>query len=390
MNAAIDVDFLVVGAGMAGASAAAELARRGSVAVVDMESHAGYHTTGRSAALFTEIYGNAVIRALTRASRDFLFDTPAGFSEVPLVQPRASLYFASTDEADAVQRFREDADIARATSVLSETEVRRIIPIFRPGYLSGGAYEEGSADIEVDALLQGFLRSARARHASVHLGWAVRSLHREHERWIVTTSGGTFRARVVVNAAGAWGDELARMAGVAAVGLQPKRRTAVLISVPGGHPADSWPVALHLGEQFYFKPDAGHLLLSPADEEPSPPCDAQPEELDVAIAVDRFEQATGAPVRQVHHRWAGLRVFAPDRTPVVGFDPAAPGFFWLVGQGGYGIQTAPALGRVAAALASGEEIPADIARQGVSADLLSKARFVPESPIDIQYTTVKE
>lgn len=375
MENTTDIDFLVVGAGMAGASAAAELAKRGSVAIVDMEGHAGYHTTGRSAALFTEIYGNATIRALTRASRDFLFDTPAGFSEVPLVAPRASLYFAASDEPDAVARFREDADIARATSVLSEAEVLKLIPIFRPGYVRGGALEEGSADIEVDSLLQGFLRAARARKATVHLGCAVTALRREGERWIVATTGGRFKARVVVNAAGAWGDELARMAGAAPVGLQPLRRTAVLVSVPGGHPAGAWPVALHLGEQFYFKPDAGHLLLSPANEDPSPPCDAQPEELDVAIAVDHFEQAIGTPVRQIHHRWAGLRVFAPDRTPVVGFDPSVPGFFWLVGQGGYGIQTAPAMGRVAAALAAGDDIPQDVARQGVSAALLSPARF---------------
>lgn len=375
MENTTDIDFLVVGAGMAGASAAAELAKRGSVAIVDMESHAGYHTTGRSAALFTEIYGNATIRALTRASRDFLFDTPAGFSEVPLVAPRASLYFATADEPDAVARFREDADIARATSVLSEAEVLKLIPIFRTGYVRGGALEEGSADIEVDSLLQGFLRAARARKATVRLGCAVTALRREGERWIVATTGGTFKARVVVNAAGAWGDELARMAGAAPVGLQPLRRTAVLVSVPGGHPAGAWPVALHLGEQFYFKPDAGHLLLSPANEDPSPPCDAQPEELDVAIAVDHFEQAIGTPVRQIHHRWAGLRVFAPDRTPVVGLDPSVPGFFWLVGQGGYGIQTAPAMGRVAAALAAGDDLPQDIARQGVSAALLSPARF---------------
>jgi D-arginine dehydrogenase len=371
---AMDLDFLVVGAGMAGASVAAELAKRGSVAIVDMESHAGYHTTGRSAALFTEIYGNAVIRALTRASRDFFFEPPAGFAEVPLVTRRPSLYFALRDEPDAVARFRADADIAQATSVLDEAQVLRMIPVFRPGQVCGGALEHASADIDVDALLQGFLRAARAGGARLHLGHAVSALRRAGDRWLATTTGGDYRARVVVDAAGAWGDELARMAGVAPVGLQPLRRTAVLISVPGDLPAAQWPVALHLGEQFYFKPDAGHLLLSPADEAPSPACDAQPEELDVAIAVDRFEQATGTQVRKVHHRWAGLRVFAPDRTPVVGFDPDAPGFFWLVGQGGYGIQTAPAMGRVAAALASGEPVPDDIARQGVTAQALSKGR----------------
>ena len=369
------VDFLVVGAGMAGASAAANLAARGSVVLLDMESQPGYHTTGRSAALYSEMYGNNVIRSLTRASRNFFFEPSADFASTALVTRRPTVFFARSDQLGSLERFRASPDIHQATSVLSADDVQKRIPILKPGYVAGGLIEEGSADIDVDALHQGFLRQARQRNARLVLESAVKSLSYQCGLWTVHTLLESFRARVVVNAAGAWGDEIAALAGVPTVGLQPLRRTALLIPVPGGIVASDWPAAIDIDEQFYFKPDAGLLLLSPADEQPSLPCDAQPEELDVAIAVDRFEQATGTEVRQVRHRWAGLRVFAPDRSPVVGFDHIVPGFFWLVGQGGYGIQTAPALGRLAAALVCNEPVPSDIAACGVTSEMLSRARF---------------
>ena len=268
-----------------------------------------------------------------------------------------------------------DADIHAATRLLSAEEAHARVPVFRAGYLGGAALEEGSADIDVHALHQGFLRLARAHGASLHCSTPVEALERARGRWRLETRAGAIEAPVIVDAAGAWGDELARRAGVAPLGLQPLRRTALTIAPPAGMDAAAWPAAIDIDEQFYFKPDAGALLLSPADETPSAPCDAQPEELDVALAVDRFEQATGQPVRRVTHRWAGLRTFAPDRTPVVGFDPKVEGFFWLVGQGGFGIQTAAALGRVAAALAAGEAMPADVAAQGVAAAMLAPARL---------------
>jgi D-arginine dehydrogenase len=368
-------DFIVVGAGMAGASVAANLAAIGRVSVLEAEEHAGYHSTGRSAAVYTENYGNATIRALTRASRQFLFEPPADFARVPLCTPRAGLYFARPDQMDELQRFRADPDVRAATRELDAAEVGRRIPLFREGYLAGGLLEEGAADLDVDAIHQGFLRQARLRGAELRFDCPVEALARDGGDWVATTPKGQFRAPVVVNAAGAWGDELAALAGVTPAGLQPMRRTAVLVPVPPGFQIESWPVAIDISEQFYFKPDAGLLMLSPADETPCAPCDVQPEELDIAIAIDRFEQATGLEVRQVRRSWAGLRVFSPDRTPVVGFDPAAEGFFWLTGQGGYGIQTAPALGRLAAALASGGSAPGDILAQGVDLARLAKARL---------------
>ena len=368
------VDFIIIGAGMAGASMAASLATRGSVLVLEREEHAGYHTTGRSAALFSELYGNAPVRALTRASRGFLFDPPAGFSALPLVRERAVLYFARPDQLDAMRQFRRDADIAAATELLSPQQARALVPVFKEGYLGGAVLEHGSADIDVDAMLQGFLRQARCG-GRVAFSHGLQAIRRNDKGWQVDTAHGSFDARVLVNAAGAWADQVANMAGVRPLGLQPLRRTALLIDTPGELDSAAWPAAIDMDEQFYFKPDAGLLLLSPADEHPSPPCDVQPEELDVAIAVDRFEQATGASVRQVKHRWAGLRVFSPDRTPVVGFDAEADNFFWLAGQGGYGIQTAPALARTAAALACREALPLDLAMAGVDPALLSPQRF---------------
>jgi D-arginine dehydrogenase len=375
MSKAIGYDFIVVGGGIAGASIAAQLAPRARVAILEMESQPGYHSTGRSAALFSTIYGNAVIRALSRASQSFLFDPPPGFAPSPLVSPRDTLFFARGDQLDLLERFRSDEDVRTGTDVLDLDDAGARVPLFKPGYLGGALLDRNSADIDVNALHQGYLRLARKHGAEVHPDCAVTGLERSHATWRVKTTQGDFTASVIVNAAGAWGDAVARLAGAVPVGLRPLRRTALLIDVPGGLAGKDWPAAIAVDESFYFKPDAGLLLLSPADEEPSPPCDAQPEELEVAIAIDRFENATGASVGHVRHQWAGLRVFSPDRTPVVGFDPHVDGFFWLVGQGGYGIQTAQALGRVAAALACNESIPRDVAAFGVEAAMLARSRF---------------
>ena len=368
-------DFIVIGGGMAGASAAAYLSARGSVALLERESQPGYHSTGRSAALFSTIYGNAAVRALTRASQAFLFESPSWFTPTPLVSPRPTLFFATQAQTDALNAFRADDDIAANTVQLDVAQATELVPAFKPDYLGGAVLEPGSADIDVAALQQGYLRQAKAAGATVVFDAEVTGIERTGGRWLVDTKQGRHVAAVVVNAAGAWGDEMARMAGARPVGLRPLRRTAMLVDPPRGLSCASWPAAIALDESFYFKPDGGRLLLSPADEEPSPPCDAQPEDLEVAIAVDRFENATGARVEKVWHRWAGLRVFSADRTPVVGFDPAAEGFFWLVGQGGYGIQSADALGRLTAALASGDGVPTDLAAAGVDAGLLARSRF---------------
>jgi D-arginine dehydrogenase len=367
-------DFIVIGAGIAGASIGAHLAQRGRVLILEGESQAGYHTTGRSAAIFSTTYGNSLVRALSRASRDFLFQPQPGFSDVALVHPRATLFFALEGQLGQLDAARADADVRNATRLLDAAAVSELLPVFRPGYVVGGMIEQASADIDVHALHQGYLRAARRLGASLATSQPVRQLSREAGLWNVVVPAGEFQAPVVVDAAGAWGDEIARLAGARPLGLRPLRRTAMVIDAPEGLRPDDWPAAIAVDESFYFRPEAGRLLLSPADETPSEPCDAQPDELDVAIAVDHFERASGGSVPRVLRRWAGLRVFTEDRSPVAGFDPVVPGFFWFVGQGGYGIQMAEGMARAGAALACGEGLPALLATHGVRPEDLLPAR----------------
>lgn len=370
-----NVDCIVIGAGIAGASVAASLAGGASVAVLEAEPHAGYHSTGRSAALYSTIYGNATIRALTRASLDELAAPPLGMGKQAVLRQRDTLFLVGPGQEPLAEAFLADADIRSRTTALAAADVLARIPLLQREHVAGALLDSTSADIDVDLLHQGFLRRARSLGAQLHLGTSVQALEREGTNWLVHTDAGSFRAGIVINAAGAWADDVAALADVACLPLQPLRRTAVLIDLPDGMDATLWPAVVAIDESQYFKPDAGLLLISAADETPSPPCDAQPEELDVAIAVDRFETLTGQPVRQVRHRWAGLRVFSPDRSPVVGFDPSAPGFFWCAGQGGYGIQTSPALGRAAAALVMGRPLPRDLVDAGVDEQHLSPRRF---------------
>jgi len=365
-------DCIVIGAGIAGASIAAALAGQLKVTVLEAEPQAGYHSTGRSAALYAPIYGNAVIRALTRASRPFFDATSA---TVPLLRPRPTLFLIGAGQEALAGAFRTEPDVRTGTLQLSVAETLARVPVLARERVAGALLDPGSADIDVDLLHQGFLRRARAEGARVCLGERMLRIERPGDDWLVHSSAGRHRAPLVVNAAGAWADGVAQMAGLVPMGLQPLRRTAALIDVPGGLDCSDWPAVVTIDESHYFKPDAGLLLISPADETPSAPCDAQPEEWDVAMAVDRFEHWTGQTVRKVHHRWAGLRVFSPDRTPVVGHDPAAAGFFWCAGQGGYGIQTAPALARFAAAQLLGQVLPGDLTDLGLCAAPLSPERF---------------
>ncbi len=368
-------DFLVIGAGIAGASVAAELATDQSVLLLEAESQPGFHATGRSAALFIEMYGNRVIRALTRASRSALFEPPADFTEAPLTRQRGGLYVASDGQQGRLDAFAEQEDVRPFARKLDAAAALALCPILRPDYVVAGLLDPIAADIDAHALHYGYLRQFRRRRGTLLTTRRVDAVSRTNGRWRVQAGDARFDAAIIINAAGAWSDLVAGLAGAAPLGLDPLRRTALLVDPPPGQAIESWPMVIDIDEQFYFKPDAGRLLLSPADETPSVPCDAQPEEWDIALAVDRVSAAAGIAVRSVRRAWAGLRTFAPDRSPVVGFDPLVPGFFWLAGQGGYGLQTAPAMARVAAALACGRPIPADIADFGVEAASLSPARF---------------
>ena len=366
--------FIVIGAGMAGASAAAFLAEHGPTLILEAEDQPGYHTTGRSAASYIDTYGHPTVCAITRASRRFFWTPPEGFAEHPLVRPRAVLEIARPDQGEALARSL--AGGGGALRPIEAAEVLRLCPILRPQIVWRGALNETTADIDVDAVLQGFLRMAKARGAALVTGARVTALDRTRGGWRATTSAGAFEGAMVVNAAGAWADAVARLAGLGALGLTPLRRTAVRVQPAPREGLADWPFVIDVDEAFYFKPDAGGLLISPADETPSPACDAQAEELDIAYAVEAFEQATTEPVRRIAHRWAGLRTFAPDRIPIAGPDPREPAFFWLAGQGGYGIQTAPALGAATAGLMTTGALPEHLAAEGISAAELAPGRLV--------------
>jgi D-arginine dehydrogenase len=369
-------DFIVIGAGIAGASAASLLAERGTTLLLERESQPGYHTTGRSAALYSEAYGNATIRSLTTGARPFFMNPPDGFAEHPLLTPRGAMFVGRADQIAALDRAAaETSALQPSIRRIDAAEARRICPVLKADYVAGAVLEPEAMDIDVHALHQGFLRGLRARGGRLATDVEVVALERAGGEWRVRTRTGDYAAPVIVNAAGAWADELARLAGADPVGLVPKRRTAILFAPPPGCDISAWPLVLDIDETFYFKPDAGKLLGSPADETPSPPCDAQPEELDVALAVERIQQAAELPIARIERRWAGLRSFVADKTPVVGFDGRADGFFWLAGQGGYGIQTAPAIARLAAALVAGEGVPADLAALGVSEAALRPSRL---------------
>lgn len=371
---ATKADFIVIGAGIAGASVAAELAERASVILLERESQPGYHTTGRSAALFSQVYGPAQIRALSRASAPLYYNPPQGFAADPLLRQRAVALIGREDQRETVEAEFREVQGRGNVGVISGAELRTLLPLLREGYAASALMEYDAADIDVHGLHHDYLRMLKERGGKVETSCEVLGLSRNGGDWLMETSRGAFQAPVVINAAGAWADEVATLAGVTNIGLVPKRRTAMIVDAPGGHADDAWPMVVDIDEQFYLKPDAGRLLLSPADETPSPPCDAQPEELDIAICIDRIQTAFDLEVRQVRNRWAGLRSFVADGVPVVGFAGDTPGFFWLAGQGGYGIQTGPAMAKVAAALARDEAIPAQIADEGVDPAALSPQR----------------
>ena len=346
-------DAVVIGAGIAGASVAAHLAADRRVALVEAEDAAGYHSTGRSAAIWIQNYGPPDVRALTGLSRPFLEAPPPGFAESPILNRRPVLFLAPPEQVGSL-----DLLLAAGTGLreIPVGEAAALLPALRPGYAVRAAMEEDAFDMDVAVLHGGFLRQVRAGGGVLALRSRTGRIRRQDGRWRVQVAGGdTFTAPVVVNAAGAWGDEVAQQAGAAPLGLQPKRRTGVIIDPAPWQPA-SWPLVQDADTNWYARPEARtRLMVSPADETGTHPHDVAPDELDVAIAVDRMQQALDIPVRRVGRSWAGLRTFTPDGSLAIGWDADADGFFWCAGQGGYGIQTSPAAGRLAADLIAGRD-----------------------------------
>jgi len=369
-------DYLIIGAGIAGASTGYFLAPHGKTIVLEREQLPGYHSTGRSAALYTLAYGTPQVRALTAASRAFFDAPPAGFAEHPLLSPRGELVVDFTGDAEELQlQFLSGKASVPEMRLLDADQACALVPVLRRDKVQGAMLDPSAADIDTDALHQGYLRGIRQHGGEIHNQREVLAISRDGDGWLVDCGAEQYRARVLINAAGGWCDRIAELAGVAPIGLLPKRRAAFTFQGPEGVDCHAWPCVVSLDESFYFKPDAGLLLGSPANADPVEPHDVQPEELDIATGIYQIEEHTSLRIRRPEHTWAGLRSFVADGDLVAGFDAQTPGFFWVAAQGGYGIQTSAAMGMASAALVRGEPLPEHLRQFGLSADMLSPARL---------------
>ncbi|RZL90480.1 MAG: FAD-binding oxidoreductase [Variovorax sp.] len=372
----IQADFLVIGGGIAGASVAHWLAPHGRVIVLEREAQPGYHSTGRSAALFMESYGTPQVRALTMASRAFLQHPPAGFAEHPLLTPRGALMVAGPGQEEALEAHWQVLHaMAPNARRLDREQACAMVPALRPEQVIGAVYEPDAADMDVHAIHQGYLRGMRHAGGTLVCDAEVTAIERLDARWRVQAGGHAYETPVVLNAAGAWVDTIAGLAGVQPLGLEPRRRSAFIFTPPADLEVAHWPLVFGAGEDWYIKPDAGMLLGSPANADPVEPQDVQPEEMDIALAIHRIEETTTLAIRRPTRTWAGLRSFVADGDLVGGFDGAAPGFFWVAAQGGYGIQTSAAMGETCAALVRGLPVPAHAASFGLTADMLGPGRL---------------
>ncbi len=353
----LNCDFLVVGAGIAGASVAAHLAESHSVVLVDMEERAGYHTTSRSAASYEPNYGPRPMLALTRTSHDFFMNPPAGFTDTQLFTPRGSLFLEAEGQA------AKTTALLLKSSGLQEISISRSIelfPVLKAGYAKRSFLDNQTGDLDVDLIHRGYLRMFKTRGGVMMLSAPLLAAEHRSAQWYVRCGASEIVATTIINAAGAWGDVVAQMCGVAPVGLQPKRRSIGVIPMPDDVNFAHWPMVTDMGETWYAKPQSGKLIVSSADATPVDPHDAYADDMAIAEGIDRMMTATTIEVERLDHSWGGLRTFAPDGNPVVGYDPQQQDFFWLVGQGGYGIQTSPALSLTAANMARRLPVPDNI------------------------------
>jgi D-arginine dehydrogenase len=358
-------DFLIVGGGIAGASAAYELADHGSVLLLESENITGYHSTGRSANLFTRNYGGGVVRQINAASEDFYRSPPAGFCDNVLLTPRGSLTVASPADEAELDALLAMSQPGEEVCLIDPKDACEMAPFLRPERVSRAVLEANVADIDVATLHQSYLKGAKVRGAVIMTKQPVIALSRHAAVWNVQTASDNFSAAKVINAAGAWADQIGKLAGARAIGLVPKRRTAIIINAPTDINCATLPVIDFAGTDIYMKPDAGKLMASPGDATPTEPHDAWPDDMDIAVLADWIERETTIKVAKIEHSWAGLRSFVADETPVVGFDPDVAGFFWLAGQGGYGIMMAPTLAILTADLCT--------TASGVNSDRFEKA-----------------
>jgi D-arginine dehydrogenase len=373
-------DIVIVGAGIAGASLAWHLAGHRSVLLIEREAQPGYHSTGRSAALYLESYGPPGVRALTRASGSFYRNPPLGFAEQALISPRGALYVAVQGQQELLHGTRDAlAPSCPALELLDAKATVARVPCLMADLVIGSLYDPAAQDMDVHAIHQGFLRGLRAHRSQgcelrTHAG--LQSVSRSEDGWRLGLSDGTrVQARHVVNAAGAWADEVGAVFGARPIGLVPHRRSAFTFDLPAGMRGGSWPAVIGVDESYYFKPDAGQMLGSPANADPTVPHDVMPEELDIAQGIHQIEAVSSLRIRRPTRTWAGLRSFVPDGEMVIGFDPLVPGLFWLAAQGGYGIQSAPGAALLADALLRELPLPEELRAQGLEPAVLSPCRL---------------
>lgn len=370
------VDFLIVGAGIAGASLGYQLAPHGSVALLEMEAQPGYHTTGRSAAFYAETYGGPAIQPLTSASKAFLYAPPEGFSDVPLIHQRGALHIFAEDQRHLVTDLYEElrTDLASVT-LLDKEDLKLRLPMLRPDWCAGAIADPDCGDMDVAAIHQGYLRGIKRLKGEIINNAHLISAKQQGSSWIAKTDALTINAGTVINCAGAWADDVAEKAGLTGFDMRPLRRT-IAQAAPFDHHDPMGPVIIDIEERFYFKPDANGWLVCPGDETYSPPCDAQPEAEDIAWAAHWLEAVLKTTAPKISNKWAGLRTFATDRKPVIGFDPRCENFFWSAGQGGYGIQTADGWSRLAASTLLGNDMPSDLRALKAAPNQYSPARFL--------------
>lgn len=353
----ITADILVIGGGIAGLSAAAALSSQARVVVIEAEEQVGYHSSGRSATMVHYALGDRLVRELTLASRPFFDDPPAGFTDAPLGRRTPLLVHARDDEREELDALQRDISQFAQLERLDAAGVRALCPLLRDDARHGLA-DFHATKLDPHALLQGNLRQLRSRGGETYTGQRIERIERQSGSWRLTAAqGAEFAAPIIVNAAGSWADRLAVLAGARPLGLQPKRRTIITFDAPPGTDLDHLPFTKTITDGLYFGAESGRLFASPMDEVPSEPTDAQPEEYEVALAAFRMEERTSVEVHQIHSKWAGLRTFAPDGHPVAGFAPDAEGFFWLAGQGGFGLQTSPAMAAIVASMIAGTDWP---------------------------------
>lgn len=365
-------DCIVIGAGIAGASAAYELSEhRGNVLLIEAEAHPGYHSSGRSAALFTRNYGSELVRNINALSEPFFRKPPTGFVDIPLLRPRGALAVAGPGDESRLDQALSPSTPEDPVYEIAATKALEMAPFLRPERVTRAAFEPGVMDIEATALLQSYLREFKHRDGQLLTGQRVVALEHKDGTWIVSTSKDTYRARSLINAAGAWADEIGRLAGASTIGLVAKRRTAIILEAPMAYDAGKLPCTDFASSDAYIKPEGGKLMVSPGDATPTIAQDVQPDEMDVAVLVDWIERETLITINRISHSWAGLRSFVADDNPVVGFDTVVPDFIWHAGQGGYGIMMAPALARAVATLFESNTLPADFIVSGITANDLA-------------------